>query len=154
MRGSELPLALLPLVGAVLLGLALWQVPAGERWTAFVGESLPAFLVAMPQLALPFLVAALVSLRHGACTMPVLTSGIAGMLSGGFGAALYALSRVGRRAAPERGEARGKERQRQQGHAREAEQDALPSLVEGAQRYYESIDMDNATTPRPSSPTA
>jgi hypothetical protein len=88
---SELPLALLPVAAALLFGLELQRLAAGERWSAFVGESLPVFLLAMPLLSLPFLAGAFIALRHGACTMPVLTGGIAGMLSGGFGVALYAL---------------------------------------------------------------
>jgi hypothetical protein len=91
LRGSELPLALLPVAAALLLGLELQRLAAGDQWSAFVGESLPVFLVAMPLLSLPFLVSAFIALRHGACTMPILTGGIAGMLSGGFGVALYAL---------------------------------------------------------------
>jgi hypothetical protein len=91
MRGSELPLALLPVAAALLLGLELQRLAGGGRWSAFVGESLPVLLVAMLLLSLPFLVAALAALRHGACTMPALTGGIAGMMSGGFGGALYAL---------------------------------------------------------------
>jgi hypothetical protein len=91
MRGSELPLALLPVAAALLLGLELQRLAGGERWSAFVGESLPVFLVAMPLLSLPFLVGAFIALRHGACTMPALTGGIAGMMSGGFGVALHAL---------------------------------------------------------------
>jgi hypothetical protein len=91
LRRSELPLALLPLVAAALLGLELREVEAGARWSAFVGETLPVFLLAMPLLSLPFLVALLVALRHGACTMPALTGGVAGMMSGGFGVAIYAL---------------------------------------------------------------
>jgi hypothetical protein len=91
LRGSELPLALVPLIAAALLATELGQVEAGARWQAFLGESLPVFLLAMPLLSLPFLAAVLAALRHGACTMPTLTGGIAGMMSGGFGVGLYAL---------------------------------------------------------------
>ena len=44
----------------------------------------------MPVLSIPLLVAALTALRHGAPTRPVLAGAVAGLLSGGLAAALYA----------------------------------------------------------------
>jgi hypothetical protein len=58
--------------------------------TRLVGHNSRICLSAIPVISLPLLVAALIGLRHGAPTRPVLTGAIAGFLSAGFAATLYA----------------------------------------------------------------
>ena len=58
--------------------------------TRLVGHNSRVCLSAIPVISLPLLVAALSGLRHGAPTRPVLTGAIAGFLSAGFAATLYA----------------------------------------------------------------
>jgi hypothetical protein len=55
-----------------------------------VGHNSRVCLSAIPAISLPLLVAALIGLRHGAPTRPALTGAIAGFLSAGFAATLYA----------------------------------------------------------------
>jgi hypothetical protein len=47
-------------------------------------------MTAIPLLSLPLLAAALIALRHGAPARPALTGALAGMLSAGLAATLYA----------------------------------------------------------------
>jgi len=58
--------------------------------TRMIGKNWSLCLVAIPALSLPLLAAALIGLRHGASTRPAVTGAIAGMLSAGLGATLYA----------------------------------------------------------------
>jgi hypothetical protein len=58
--------------------------------TRLVGHNSRVCLSAIPTISLPLLVAALIGLRHGAPTRPVLTGALAGFLSAGFAATLYA----------------------------------------------------------------
>ena len=58
--------------------------------TRMIGKNWSLCLVAIPALSLPLLAAALISLRHGASTRPAVTGAIAGMLSAGLAATLYA----------------------------------------------------------------
>ena len=58
--------------------------------TRLVGSNSRVCLTAIPVLSLPLLAAALVGLRHGAPTRPALTGAIAGLLSAGLAATLYA----------------------------------------------------------------
>jgi len=58
--------------------------------TRLIGSNSRLCLVAIPLLSLPPLAAALIGLRHGAPTRPALTGAIAGMLSAGLAATLYA----------------------------------------------------------------
>jgi hypothetical protein len=55
-----------------------------------VGHNSRVCLSAVPAISLPLLAAALIGLRHGAPTRPALTGAIAGFLSAGFAATLYA----------------------------------------------------------------
>jgi len=45
---------------------------------------------AIPALSLPLLVAALIGLRRGAATRPMLTGAVAGLMAGGIAATFYA----------------------------------------------------------------
>jgi len=58
--------------------------------TRLVGSNSRVCLTAIPVLSLPLLAAALIGLRHGAPTRPALTGAIAGLLSAGLAATLYA----------------------------------------------------------------
>jgi hypothetical protein len=58
--------------------------------TRLIGSNSRLCLAAIPLLSLPPLAAALIGLRHGAPTRPALTGAIAGMLSAGLAATLYA----------------------------------------------------------------
>jgi hypothetical protein len=55
-----------------------------------VGNNSRICMTAIPVLSLPLLIAALIGLRHGAPARPALSGAIAGLLSAGFAATLYA----------------------------------------------------------------
>jgi len=58
--------------------------------TRLVGSNSRICMTAVPLMSLPLLAAALIGLRHGAPTRPALSGAIAGMLSAGLAATLYA----------------------------------------------------------------
>jgi hypothetical protein len=58
--------------------------------TRLVGSNSRVCLTAIPLMSLPLLAAALIGLRHGAPTRPALAGAIAGLLSAGLAATLYA----------------------------------------------------------------
>jgi len=58
--------------------------------TRLVGHNSKVCLIAVPLLALPLLAASLIGLRHGAPTKPALAGAMAGVLSSGLAATLYA----------------------------------------------------------------
>jgi hypothetical protein len=58
--------------------------------TRLMGRNASTCLTSIPLMALPLLAAALFGLRHGAPTRPAVTGGIAGLLSAGLAATLYA----------------------------------------------------------------
>jgi hypothetical protein len=58
--------------------------------TRLVGNNSKICLTAIPMMSLPLLLAALLGLRHGAPARPALSGAIAGMLSAGLAATLYA----------------------------------------------------------------
>lgn len=58
--------------------------------TRLVGSNSKICLTLIPALSLPLLIAALIGLRHGAPSRPALSGAIAGLLSAGFAATLYA----------------------------------------------------------------
>jgi hypothetical protein len=58
--------------------------------TRLIGNNSKVCLTAIPLMSLPLLAAALFGLRHGAPTSPALEGAIAGLLSAGFAATLYA----------------------------------------------------------------
>ena len=55
-----------------------------------IGSNSRICLTAIPLMSLPLLAAALIGLRHGAPSRPALTGAIAGLLSSGLAATLYA----------------------------------------------------------------
>ena len=58
--------------------------------TRMVGSNSRVCLTAIPLISLPLLAAALLGLRHGAPSMPAVTGAIAGLMSAGLAATLYA----------------------------------------------------------------
>jgi hypothetical protein len=58
--------------------------------TRLVGHNSRVCMTAIPLLSLPLLAAALIGLRHGAPARPAFAGALAGMLSAGFAATLYA----------------------------------------------------------------
>jgi hypothetical protein len=58
--------------------------------TRLVGHNSRVCMTAIPLLSMPLLAGALFGLRHGAPSRPAVTGAIAGMLSAGFAATLYA----------------------------------------------------------------
>jgi len=58
--------------------------------TRLVGSNSRVCLTVIPLLSLPILAGALIALRHGAPARPALAGAIAGLLSAGFAATLYA----------------------------------------------------------------
>jgi hypothetical protein len=58
--------------------------------TRLVGSNSRTCLTAIPLMSLPLLAAALIGLRHGAPSRPALAGAIAGLLSAGLAATLYA----------------------------------------------------------------
>jgi len=55
-----------------------------------IGSNSRICLTTIPLMSLPLLAAALIGLRHGAPSRPALTGAIAGLLSSGLAATLYA----------------------------------------------------------------
>jgi hypothetical protein len=84
-------LLLIP-VGLVLLGIAAeMMMPHQRPWlTRLIGNNAPACVSAIPLFSLPLLAAALLALRRGATARPALAGAVAGLLSAGLGATLYA----------------------------------------------------------------
>jgi hypothetical protein len=58
--------------------------------TRLIGSNSRICMTAIPLMSLPLLAAALIGLRHGAPTRPALTGAVAGLLSAGLAATLYA----------------------------------------------------------------
>jgi hypothetical protein len=58
--------------------------------TRLIGTNSKACMAAIPLLSLPLLAAALIGLRHGAPARPAVAGAIAGLLSAGLAATLYA----------------------------------------------------------------
>src|SRR5262249_57837863 len=58
--------------------------------TRLVGKNSLVCMTAIPAMSLPILVGALIGLRHGAPSRPAVAGAIAGMLSAGLAATLYA----------------------------------------------------------------
>ena len=87
-RGWLLLLPVVILAGGIAADLSTSQkLSWGAR---LVGSNSRVCLTAIPGLSLPILAAALVGLRHGAPTRPALAGAVAGLLSAGLAATLYA----------------------------------------------------------------
>jgi hypothetical protein len=75
---------------AVGIGCEMMLPQRLPMMTRLVGHNSRVCMTAIPLLSLPLLAAALIALRHGAPARPALTGALAGMLSAGLAATLYA----------------------------------------------------------------
>jgi hypothetical protein len=67
------------------------MLPEGSPWMVRMrGSNSMVCLSAIPALSLPLLIAALIGLRRGATTRPMLTGAVAGLVAGGIAATFYA----------------------------------------------------------------
>jgi hypothetical protein len=84
-------LLLIP-VGLLLAGIAseMMMPQRLPMMTRLVGNNSRLCMTAIPLMSLPLLVGALIGLRHGAPTRPAVAGAIAGLLSAGLAATLYA----------------------------------------------------------------
>jgi hypothetical protein len=84
-------LLLIP-AGILVLGIAseMMMPQRLPMMTRLVGHNSRICMMAIPLLSLPLLVAALLGLRHGAPARPAMAGAIAGLLSAGLAATLYA----------------------------------------------------------------
>ena len=79
-------------VGLLVAGIAC-EMMLPQRlpmMTRLIGSNSRVCMTAIPLLSLPLLAAALIGLRHGAPARPALAGALAGMLSAGLAATLYA----------------------------------------------------------------
>lgn len=77
-----------------LLGIGIVGDFATQRspWTSrLVGHNWMYCMASIPLFSIPFLAAALLTLRQGATTRPGLAGAVAGLMSAGFGATLYGM---------------------------------------------------------------
>jgi hypothetical protein len=86
-----LVLAAVPVVLALAVAAELLALPAAARTPALMGESNRQCLLSIGLMSLPLLAIALWALRRGASTRPALSGALAGLLSGGAAATIYAL---------------------------------------------------------------
>jgi hypothetical protein len=84
-------LLLIP-AGLLLIGIIseMMLPQRAPMMTRLVGSNSRLCMTAIPLMSLPLLAAALIGLRHGAPTRPAVTGAVAGMLSAGLAATLYA----------------------------------------------------------------
>jgi hypothetical protein len=84
-------LLLIP-AGLLIAGIAseMMMPPRLPMMTRLVGSNSKICMTAIPLLSLPLLAAALVGLRHGAPARPAVAGALAGLLSAGLAATLYA----------------------------------------------------------------
>lgn len=80
------PLALIAI--GIVFDIALFSA---DGWrTRLVGSNAMVCLTAIPFLSVPLLAGVLLALRHGATSRPALTGALAGLVSAGLAASLYA----------------------------------------------------------------
>ncbi|MEX0590543.1 MAG: NrsF family protein [Xanthobacteraceae bacterium] len=92
-RDAKFPaiaLAAAPLLLAIAVLNEYAAVEPATRTMKLVGTTWRSCLTFIPLLSAPILLAALIGLRHGAPTRPALAGAVAGLMAGGFGAAIYA----------------------------------------------------------------
>ena len=84
-------LLLIP-VGIVLIGIGseMMMPQRLPMMTRLIGSNSRVCMTAIPLMSLPLLAGALIGLRHGAPTRPALEGAIAGLISAGLAATLYA----------------------------------------------------------------
>ena len=89
--GARPWLLLLP-VALLAIGIVVdLTMPQDRGWSErLIGTNSRVCMTAIPAMALPLLVAALIGLRRGAATRPALSGAAAGLLCGGLAATVYA----------------------------------------------------------------
>ena len=89
--GGRAWLLLVP-VALLAAGIAVdLSMPQSTTWSArMIGSNSRVCLSAIPAMALPLLVASLIGLRQGAATRPALSGAVAGLMSSGLAATVYA----------------------------------------------------------------
>jgi hypothetical protein len=75
---------------AIGLGSEMMMPQRLPVMTRLIGSNSRVCMTAIPLMSLPLLAAALIGLRHGAPTRPAIAGAIAGLLSAGLAATLYA----------------------------------------------------------------
>jgi hypothetical protein len=91
LRGWALLLLLVPAgILAAGIGGEMMMPQRLPMMTRLVGNNSRACMTAIPLISLPLLAGALYGLRHGAPTRPAVAGAVAGMLSAGLAATLYA----------------------------------------------------------------
>jgi hypothetical protein len=86
-----LALAAAPGVLALAVAAELLLLPRADWMPAFVGHTRTTCLASISLMSIPILAGALWALRRGASTRPTLSGCLAGLLSGGTAAAIYAV---------------------------------------------------------------
>lgn len=84
-------LAAIPLFLCVAVAVEMRLVPASDWRQAMMGETAAACLALVTTLSAPLLAGVLWALSRGASVRPALSGALAGLLSGGTAASLYAL---------------------------------------------------------------
>jgi hypothetical protein len=80
-----------PVIVALVAGIESISLDPAARAAKLIGTSWPTCLIYIPLISLPVLAAVLIGMRHGASTRPALAGLVAGLVAGGFGAAIYAV---------------------------------------------------------------
>jgi len=91
MRDAVAAVLAVPALLLAACALELVALPPALWPSAAVGTNALICLTAVPLLSLPILAAAIYALRSGAAVRPALTGAVAGLLSAGAAAALYAM---------------------------------------------------------------
>jgi hypothetical protein len=90
LRGWFWLLLLSPLVLVIAIASEMMTPQRLPMMTRLVGKNSMLCLSAVPVLSMPILAAALLALRHGAPSRPALAGALAGLMSAGLAATLYA----------------------------------------------------------------
>jgi hypothetical protein len=90
LRSAGLAMRLVLVLLMTGVGYELLTLPSVWWRTVAVGKNSMVCLPAIPALAVPLLIGALIALRSGAPTRPALAGAAAGLLAGGLAATLYA----------------------------------------------------------------
>lgn len=90
-RDMLVGLMVAPALLVAAVGYELLMVPSAEWSSRAIGTNARVCLVAVPLLSVAPLIAMLAALRAGAPRSPAMFGAVAGLLSGGIGASLYAM---------------------------------------------------------------
>jgi hypothetical protein len=79
-----------PTMIVIVASVEAVSLDPAARTAKLIGTSWPTCLTYIPLISLPVLAAILIGIRRGAPTQPALAGLVAGLVAGGFGAAIYA----------------------------------------------------------------